>query len=247
VEALLRSILLVLMDNATAEYTFVTTFFAPDSELNAVPKEFPMSPPTANTLLSPMDDEDTIAVTPSSERGTFNLGSNQHGETPAISKEDQNALNAIWKYIMDPALEHSQVNNVWRMENVSINDVQTFIQSSLDPVPPTIPLLTMIRLTEDVVNEVQKRGCAPLENFVFAIRIKMWPVFQKIMSDHVEQLRKYAEGASGGTVGGFFGRGVVTTDSSVVTVSYPSTSLSRKYNRAFSRYADDMSRYSMRL
>jgi len=38
------------------------------------------------------------------------------------------------------------------------------------------------------------------------------------MSDHVEQLKKYAEGASGGTVGGFFGRGVVTTDSSVVTI-----------------------------
>lgn len=77
----------------------------------------------------------------------------------------------------------------------------------------------MIRLTEDVVNEVQKRGCAPLESFFFAIRLKMWPVFQKVMSDHVEQLKKYAEGASSGSVGGFFGRGVVTTDSSVITVS----------------------------
>ena len=78
----------------------------------------------------------------------------------------------------------------------------------------------MIRLTEDVLNEVQKRGCAPLESFTFSIRLKMWPVFQKAMSDHVDELKKYAEGASSGTVGGFFGRGVVTTDDSVTAVMF---------------------------
>lgn len=103
----------------------------------------------------------------------------------------------------------------------------------------------MIRLTEDVVNEVQKRGCAPLENFVFAIRIKMWPVFQKAMSDHVEQLKKYAEGASAGTVGGFFGRGVVTTDSSVVAVScLPSLLSIPCLMGRFPRSVDDTFRYS---
>lgn len=90
----------------------------------------------------------------------------------------------------------------------------------MDPIPPIIPLLTMIRLTEDVVNETQRRGCAPLETVLFAMRLQMWPAFQKAMSEHVEQLKKYADGISGsGAVGNFFSRGVSTTDASVATVS----------------------------
>jgi hypothetical protein len=89
----------------------------------------------------------------------------------------------------------------------------------------------MIRLTEDVVNEIQKRGCAPLESFAFSIRLKMWPIFQKVMSDHVDELKKYAEGASSG---GFFGRGVVTTDASVANVMFQGLSgfVFRPYRRA---------------
>ena len=52
----------------------------------------------------------------------------------------------------------------------------------------------------------------------------MWPAFQKTVSEHVEQLKKYADGvSSSGTVGGFFGRGVSTTDASVATVSIGSS------------------------
>ena len=48
----------------------------------------------------------------------------------------------------------------------------------------------------------------------------MWPTFQKVASEHVEQLKKYTDGVSAsGSVGGFFGRGVSTTDVSVATVS----------------------------
>ena len=48
----------------------------------------------------------------------------------------------------------------------------------------------------------------------------MWPAFQKAISEHVEQLKKYADGVSGSSaVGSFFGRGVNTTDTSVATVS----------------------------
>lgn len=73
----------------------------------------------------------------------------------------------------------------------------------------------MIRLTEEVMGEIQKRGCAPLESFVFGIRLQMWPLFQKAMTDQVEALKKVAEGASGG----YFRRAVTTTDASVSNVS----------------------------
>lgn len=75
-------------------------------------------------------------------------------------------------------------------------------------MPPAVPLLTMIRLTEDVVAEVQKRGCPPAETYIFGLRLQLWPVFQKAMTEHVEALKKLAEGASSG----YFGRALATTD-----------------------------------
>lgn len=85
----------------------------------------------------------------------------------------------------------------------------------LDPAPPVVPLLTMIRLTEDVMAEVQRRSCSPLETFIFTIRLQMWPVFQKAMADNVESLKKLAEG----TTAGYFRRGSTTTDATVLSVS----------------------------
>ena len=55
-------------------------------------------------------------------------------------------------------------------------------------------MLTIIRLTEDIVAEVQRRGCGPLETYIFTLRLKMWPVFQKLMAEHVDGLKKFAEG-----------------------------------------------------
>ncbi|KAF9653375.1 vacuolar sorting protein [Thelephora ganbajun] len=225
-ESLLRSALLVLMDNTTAEYTFVTTFFPPDASSVPVRKEAPMSPSIVHESLSPVvpDDESgipagTLSATTSTSLATpvtVDTNSNPapiyslaRGATPQpnlpmqLSKEDQVAFNSVWKQITDPAVEYTQ----------------TFVKSCMEPIPPIIPLLTMIRLTEDVVNETQRRGCAPLETVLFTIRLQMWPAFQKAVSEHVEQLKKYADGvSSSGSIGGFFGRGVSTTDASVVTI-----------------------------
>lgn len=90
----------------------------------------------------------------------------------------------------------------------------------LEPVPPVIPLLTMIRLSEGVVTEVQKRRCPPAEHFIFSVRIQLWPVFQKAMSENVDALKKLAEGSSTG----YFSRATVTTDAMVATASTLSTS-----------------------
>lgn len=75
----------------------------------------------------------------------------------------------------------------------------------------------MIRLTEAVTAEVQKRDCAPLENFLFTMRLQMWPAFQKIMSEHCDALRKVAEGGAAS----YFSRAASTTDASVLNVKIP--------------------------
>jgi len=73
----------------------------------------------------------------------------------------------------------------------------------------------MIRLAEDVVAEIQKRHCPPAESYVFGLTLKMWPVFQKGMTEHIESLKKLAEGASSG----YFSRTSTTTDATVANVS----------------------------
>lgn len=99
----------------------------------------------------------------------------------------------------------------------SLNHWQTFATSVLDPhPPPVLPLLVMIRMTEAVIAELQVRGCAPLENFVFGIRLQLWPVFQKLMSENVTSLNKLAETAS--AAGGYFRRGPAVSDASVQAV-----------------------------
>lgn len=72
----------------------------------------------------------------------------------------------------------------------------------------------MIRLTEEVIAETQKRNCSPLETFVFGIRLKMWPPFQKLMAENIDAVKKYAEGAAAG----YFRRGAATMDDTVANV-----------------------------
>ena len=97
--------------------------------------------------------------------------------------------------------------------------MKTYIEQSLAP-HPTTPLLTMIRLTEDVMLEVQKRGCPPLETYIFTTRLKMWPVWQKGMADHIDGVRKLVENAtSGGGALGAMWRKTTLSEATVKTVS----------------------------
>jgi hypothetical protein len=79
----------------------------------------------------------------------------------------------------------------------------------------------MIRLTEDVIEEIQKRNCPPLEKFVFGIRLQMWPVFQKAMSEQIDTVKKLAEGSTNS----YFARAAVTTDNAVSSVSIATSTI----------------------
>ncbi|KAJ8698306.1 Vacuolar protein sorting-associated protein 52 [Pleurotus ostreatus] len=198
-EAMFRSLMLVLMDNATAEYTFITSFFANEPLPTPADSETPLLSPTA--LLSPDGsisfDNRSIAA---SEHELRRSSSTSQGITAALanSKAEQAGFDALWKQVFDPVSEYTQA----------------FVRSIIEPPPPVVPLLVMIRLTEAVLNEIQNRSCPPLESFVFAIRLQMWPVFQKLMTENIDSLKKYAEGTSLS----YFARAASTTDASVISI-----------------------------
>ncbi|TCD70828.1 hypothetical protein EIP91_001518 [Steccherinum ochraceum] len=212
VEALFRSLMLVLMDNATAEYTHVTTFFATEplpatnSQLQRENSSSGVLSPTS--LLSPTHgDFDDIRSNPGSDWGassprrrlTSMQSNNGTPPTTPSPKDEQTALAAVWKQILDPVLDYCK----------------TFVDSILGPTPPpVIPLLTMIRFTEDVMAEIQKRGCSPLETYIFTMRLQMWPIFQKSMQENIDAVKRYADGTSTG----YFRAKVITTDSVVATI-----------------------------
>lgn len=101
------------MDNTTAEYTFVTSFFTPESPA------YPSSLDIGNPLFSP------AAPLFSPGGGGFLVQEPRAGfetsiQTPiradsiirannAASTEDLANLNTIWKQIVDPVLEYTQV------------------------------------------------------------------------------------------------------------------------------------------
>ena len=72
----------------------------------------------------------------------------------------------------------------------------------------------MIRMLENTLSEVQLRGCGPLESWLFGLRMRFWPVFQKLMSQHVASLQKLAES----TTSGYFRRSANTSDAVVEAV-----------------------------
>lgn len=137
------------------------------------------------------------------------------------SRDEQISLNGIWKQVMDPVLEYCQVSTLsFSAIATNIDFMQTYIEQSLAP-HPTTPLLTMIRLTEDVMLEVQKRGCPPLETYIFTTRLKMWPIWQKGMADHVDGVRKLVENATtgGGALGAMW-RKTTLSELTVKTVRH---------------------------
>lgn len=108
------------MDNGTAEYTFVTTFFVPEPDLP--PADTPVSShlfsPSALSALLPADDAistpatDMIQTTPRPRGVTDSIfGDESLRPATRLSKDDQTALNSMWKQIMDPALEHAKVGS----------------------------------------------------------------------------------------------------------------------------------------
>ncbi|KAI6034387.1 vacuolar sorting protein [Pisolithus microcarpus] len=199
-EAILRSLFLVLMDNATAEYSFITTFFSFQPLAPVDDQENVSSTPLLSPDYGVVDDRKSIADSEArTEVAGPNLfvGKNGHGRLVDMDRSARHELVNLWKKVFDPVLEYTKA----------------FLVTVVEPSPPAIPLLTMVRLTEAVLAEVQKRQCSPLETFFFTVRLQLWPVFQKVMTEHCDSLKKVAEKPSG-----YFAKTNPTTDAMVSNI-----------------------------
>ena len=111
------------MDNATAEYAFINAFFASEPR-HSKDAGGPMSPPILSPIKGEFDEPRSAATseiggseTMSPRRRVMSITSVLGGapNTPGAeggpsSKEEQAALNQIWKQVMDPVLTYCEVS-----------------------------------------------------------------------------------------------------------------------------------------
>ncbi|KAG8858375.1 hypothetical protein FRB91_009827 [Serendipita sp. 411] len=191
VEGLFRSLVIVVMDNASAEYSFIRQFFNREDQ----------NEPSASRATSVIGDDDHLeSVNESSDAEPrprhHTLAHRRQSSTSSVvsvrsailrkQREEDAYFAEIWKQVMEPVLQYTEAF------------VQSIINPSLlEPKPSVVPILTMIRFNEAAYQEAGKRGCTPLETFLVGLRISLWPTFQSEMSAHVESLKKLADAATG--------------------------------------------------
>nr|XP_031864063.1 uncharacterized protein CI109_000707 [Kwoniella shandongensis]KAA5531135.1 hypothetical protein CI109_000707 [Kwoniella shandongensis] len=186
VEALFRSLGLVLIDNASAEFTFIVRFFARATASESQTPVPPFSPES-----TPLDSPNPSYIDVMSEAGRSQTPKRRLGMTEM--NDGLKDAERIWHEVFDPALEYCTA----------------FFQSVISPSPPpAIPLLTLIRLNDHLLATCDSRGTLPLISFLTGQKLAMWPVYRKEMDQHIESLKKLADDAEGKGLAGFVGKGV---------------------------------------
>lgn len=113
-ERLFRALMIVLMDNATAEYAFIRQFFKKE-EQNLVP--VPPTPSTAGSIsliLGALEQDGSSVGTPGAEQQA------RQPQVPLIAPaikspffriatDEDKAIDSIWKDVVDPILQYADV------------------------------------------------------------------------------------------------------------------------------------------
>ncbi|KAI5481798.1 vacuolar sorting protein, Vps52/Sac2 family protein [Pseudohyphozyma bogoriensis] len=190
-EALFRSISVVLLDNATSEYSFLSAFFGEHSALPSLGSGMGGSMMSLTSPDGGLGDNE-------SESGRTSVGGRSLKDERS-EKLRKTILDGLWKGVMDPALEYCQ----------------NFVTALLDPasLPSPITLLTMIILTERIIVTASTQ-CPSLETHLVSLRLLLWPAFSKAMTANVESVQKI------NAPGGVFGKGVKDSQVKGVSVRY---------------------------
>ncbi|PWN46639.1 hypothetical protein IE53DRAFT_391189, partial [Violaceomyces palustris] len=193
-ESLFRSASLVLIDNACSEYTFLVRYFEDlQSETEPLVEEQAKSKASAASevgdgVIGP--DESASVVGAHAEDVEDEVGSEGSGPEPSVvqlSLREQKlmmgrgASDEIWRQVFEPSLI------TW----------SNFAKSLLQPQPPLLSLLSMIRLNDGLMRVIALRGCSmPLvESVLMAFKMQAWPILKRTLDDQVEAVKRLGGGS----------------------------------------------------
>ncbi|CAD6584799.1 MAG: hypothetical protein TREMPRED_003959 [Tremellales sp. Tagirdzhanova-0007] len=130
------------------------------------------------------DDKDYQAApreAPRTREGTPTDAMSEVGGSRVAENDPMKEAERLWHEVLDPALDYCSA----------------FFTSAINPPPPAVPLLTLIRLNDHLIMTADSRGALPLIAYLQGWKLAMWPVYRKEMDAHVESLRVLADQAEG--------------------------------------------------
>lgn len=128
-----------------------------------------------------------------SESGRTNrTGTSRRDPSSPATQVNLKEAERIFHEVFDPALE----------------SVTSLFQTIITPTPSSLPLLTMIRLNDRMIQSSDQRGTLPLATYLQGQKMALWPLYRKEMDGHVDSLKRLADEAEGKGLAGFMGRGV---------------------------------------
>ncbi|KAM0793560.1 hypothetical protein ACM66B_000996 [Microbotryomycetes sp. NB124-2] len=153
-----------------------------------------------------------------------------NGVSVQRNRSSQTAVDSVWKSVMEPAQEYA-------------SNFATALLESTTPSPNPISLLSMIRLNEAILSVLvsptanaltprpdqptlsqqpsqssSEGACPPMENFLVALRMQLYPSFAKSMNVQVDSLRKINGSTASSSSGLFAVGGKGSVKDSVVQV-----------------------------
>ncbi|OCF57526.1 hypothetical protein L486_04984 [Kwoniella mangroviensis CBS 10435] len=216
IEALFRSLALVLLDNASSEFTFIVRFFAKSLSSSSIPSN------AGAGVRSPIETPLESSPNPS----FVDLMSDTGRSTSTRQRKGVNEINdnlkdaeRIWHEVFDSSLEYTT----------------NFFNSIISPstssssIPSVVSLLTIIRLNDNLIQCSDSRGCLPLITYLNSWKLNLWPVFRKEMDHHINSLKSLADDLEGKNLISSFGLGLKTLKDNHVR------GIAKKYGEMFSR------------
>lgn len=185
-EQLFRSLGLVLLDNGSAEFTFIVRFFARAGLGSgaSTPKPPNVRSPGSTPLDSPV-------LGPVSDAGK-SRGGRRRGGAAAASAESLKDAERIWHEVFGSALEYTT----------------QFFQAVLAAPPGAAALLALIRLNDGLIRTAEGRGALPLVPYLTGWKLALWPVYRKAMDADVDSIRALADQAEGKGLASWVGKAV---------------------------------------
>jgi hypothetical protein len=115
----LRSVLLVFMDNVTAEYSFLRGFFSVEA---STPQtiSIPETPLFSPTVLSPTGQPELESLGTRSRSGSI---ATLPSTLPDSAKEEHAKIDALWKQVFDPVMTYVQV---FRHTSLRLSGIHSF-------------------------------------------------------------------------------------------------------------------------
>lgn len=104
------------------------------------------------------------------------------------------------------------------MLDPALESADAFAQSLYSP-PNAIPLLTMIRLNDQISEAADARGALPLVPFAQKQKLLLWPLYRKNIDQRIDELKRMSADAESRS---FLGKGVKDAAIRQVAAKYAS-------------------------